>query len=69
MSQLGLGRLAKKLDTTEDNKIEKQNKLRKELEITIKSTLDSENIDPTLFFFTLDSDKGLVDIEEMRELS
>ena len=69
MSQLGLGRLAKKLDTTEDNKIEKQNKLRKELEITIKSTLDSENIDPTLFFFTLDSDKGLVDIEEMRELT
>jgi hypothetical protein len=31
----------------------------------VEDSLDEENIDPTLFFLTLENDKGLVTIDEL----
>jgi hypothetical protein len=36
---------------------------------SIETSLEEENIDPTLFYFTLETDQGLVKIDEMQELT
>lgn len=56
MMQLGLGRLAKKMQSLDDQKGEIINKLKEELIESVQHSLDEENIDPTLFYFTLESD-------------
>ena len=69
MNQVGLGRLAKKLEFAEDLKAETINKLKTELRNSVRNSLDDENIDPTLFFFTLETDTGLMKIDDMQDLT
>lgn len=69
LNQVGLGRLAKKLESTGELKAETISKLKNELCQSVQKSLDEENIDPTLFFFSLDTDLGLVKIDELQDLT
>lgn len=42
--------------------------LKEELDSVINKSLEEENIDKTLFFFTLDEDKGLIEIDDLKNL-
>lgn len=64
-NQLGLGRLAKMMDTTEEHSAEVISKLKHDLLDTVNRSMEAENIDETLFYFTLESDVGIVRIEEL----
>lgn len=54
MQQLGLGRLANKLTNASTKKEMQQHRI--DLEELIENSLEEENIDSTLFYFTLESD-------------
>lgn len=67
---LGLGRMVnrwknQKIRNSDDNDF----KLKEDLDEIIKRSLKEENIDETLFYFTLDNDQGILDIEELRDIS
>ena len=67
MHHLGLGRIiARVTDKTMHSKSEDTHL---ELKEVIEKSLNEENIDNTLFYFALDSDTGLVNIEQMEKLT
>lgn len=67
MHHLGLGRIIARV--TDKTQHSKKIDTDSELAEVIEKSLNEENIDDTLFYFALDSDSGLVNMEELEKLN
>jgi hypothetical protein len=68
MHSLGLGRLMTKLSSTKERE-GRIDETRNEMMVSVDRTIEEENIDPTLFFFSLDTDECIVSIDELTDIT
>ena len=61
--------MARKLEIMEEDPSEVIRKVKEEFVDEVSKTLGQENIDETLFFFTLTSDPALLSVEELIDLT
>lgn len=69
MHSLGLGRVINQLDKSKQSIGHQRNELQKHLYEYVHNSMDSENIDSTFYYFALDSDEGILKINEFAKIT